>query len=79
MEKKDVSIKVIGLIAAQMNKDVKTITGATNIMEDLKADSLDVVEMLMKLEDEFGVTIPDEEAMNMKTVGDLIKFVEKNI
>ena len=59
-------------------EDIETITMETTFIEDLGADSLDMVEMLMNLEDEFGVSIPDEEAGNIKTVKNLVDFVEKN-
>ena len=64
------------LIAEQMHLDVETITEDKRIVEDLGADSLDTVEMLMTLEDNFGIAIPDEEAVNLKTVGDIVKYIE---
>lgn len=64
------------LIAEQMHLDVETITEDKRIVEDLGADSLDTVEMLMTLEDNFGTAIPDEEAVNLKTVGDIVKYIE---
>ena len=47
-------------------------------MKDLSADSLDAVEIIMAIEDEFGIEIPDEDAENIQTVGDLVKYVEEN-
>ena len=47
-------------------------------MEDFEADSLDIVDMVMSLEDEFGVEIPDEEVENLRTVGDVVRYVEEN-
>ena len=64
------------LIAEQMHLAVETITEDKRIVEDLGADSLDTVEMLMTLEDNFGIAIPDEEAVNLKTVGDIVKYIE---
>lgn len=64
------------LIAEQMHLDVESVTEDKKIVEDLGADSLDTVEMLMTLEDTFGITIPDEEAVNLKTVGDIVKYIE---
>ena len=58
-------------------KDIE-ITRETKIIEDLGADSLDAVELIMTLEDEFGVTVSDEVAQNFKTVGDIIDFLESN-
>ena len=64
------------LIAEQMHIDENSITEDKRIVEDLGADSLDTVEMLMTLEDNFGIAIPDEEAVNLKTVGDIVKYIE---
>ncbi len=64
------------LIAQQLNKSVEEITEDKEIVKDLGADSLDVVEMLMSLEEEFEVTVPEEEAVNIKTVGDIVKVIE---
>lgn len=64
------------LIADQMHIDENSITEDKRIVEDLGADSLDTVEMLMTLEENFGIAIPDEEAVNLKTVGDIVKYIE---
>ena len=64
------------LIADQMHIDENSITEDKRIVEDLGADSLDTVEMLMTLEDNFGIAIPDEEAVNLKTVGDIVKLID---
>lgn len=69
--------KVKQLIAEHLNKPVEEITEDKEIVKDLGADSLDIVEMLMSLEDEFGVTVSDEDAVNIKTVGDIVKTIEK--
>ena len=69
--------KVKQLIAEHLNKPVEEITEDKEIVKDLGADSLDNVEMLMSLEDEFGVTVSDEDAVNIKTVGDIVKTIEK--
>lgn len=69
--------KVKQLIAEHLNKPVEEITEDKEIVKDLGADSLDIVEMLMSLEDEFGVTVSDEDAINIKTVGDIVKTIEK--
>lgn len=70
------SDKVKELIAKQLSKSVEEITDEKEITKDLGADSLDVVEMLMNLEEEFGIVVPEEEAVNIKTVGDIIKLIE---
>ncbi len=70
--------KVRKLIAEQLNISEDKVTPETKIVEDLGADSLDMVEMLMTLEEEFGIEVPDEEAANLKQVSDLVAFIEKN-
>ena len=68
--------KVRKMLAEQLNISVDKITPDSRVIEDLGADSLDVVEMLMLLEDEFNVTVSDEESMNLKTVADIVKVIE---
>lgn len=68
--------KIAGLIAEQLNKPVEEITAEKEIVKDLGADSLDVVEMLMNLEEEYGITIPEEDAVNVKTVGDIVALID---
>ena len=68
--------KVRNIIAKQLELDAESITMDSRLIEDLKADSLDVVDILMSLQDEFDVEIPDEEVENIKTVGDLVHYLE---
>lgn len=68
--------KVKEIIAKQLNKPVEEITGDKEIVKDLGADSLDVVEMVMNLEDEFAITVPEDEAVNIKTVDDIVNLIE---
>lgn len=68
--------KIIALIAEKLNKKKESITLKTNLVEDLGADSLDVVELIMAFEDEFGVTLPDEDVAKMKTVGDIVNYIK---
>ncbi|AKL94134.1 acyl carrier protein AcpP [Clostridium aceticum] len=71
--------KVKEIIAEQLGvSDVESITPATSLINDLDADSLDAVEIIMAIEDEFGVEIPDEEAEGFKNIGDIVEYVEKN-
>ncbi len=70
--------KIKSILAEQLDVDVEELTLETDIAKDLNADSLDVVEILMSLEDEFSVEIPDEEIENIKTIGDLAKYIENN-
>lgn len=66
------------ILADQLDADADTMTMESDIANDLGADSLDVVELLMAIEDEFDVEIPDEEIENIKTIGDLVKYIESN-
>ncbi len=70
--------KFVEILADQLDVDKNTITGETKIAEDLNADSLDVVEMLMAIEDEFNIEIPDEEIENFKTVNDVVEYIQNN-
>ena len=69
--------KVRNARAAQFEIDPEKITMDTNLIDDLGADSLDVVELIMNIEDEFGVSISDEEAANLVTVQRIVDFLEK--
>ena len=73
-----VAEQVKELIAKQLNKPVSDITEDKEVVKDLGADSLDVVEMLMNLEEECGISISEEDAVNIKTVGDIISINENN-
>lgn len=71
--------RVREIIADQLGvDDIQSITLKTSLIDDLEADSLDAVEVIMALEDEFGIEIPDEEAEHFKTVNDICKFIENN-
>ena len=69
--------KVQKALAEQFEVSPDTITMDTNLVDDLGADSLDVVELIMSIEDEFGVSISDEEAANLVTVQRIVDYVEK--
>ncbi|MCL2489015.1 MAG: acyl carrier protein [Oscillospiraceae bacterium] len=71
--------KVKAILSTQFDVEEETITPATSISDDLGADSLDVVDMLMSLEDEFDVEIPDEEIERIRTVADLVTYIEENL
>jgi acyl carrier protein len=68
--------KIKELLAEQLNIPADKITMESRVIEDLGADSLDVVEMLMALEDNFNVTVSDEESVNLKTIGDIVKLID---
>ncbi|MBO5517862.1 MAG: acyl carrier protein [Firmicutes bacterium] len=71
--------KVREIIAEQLDVDTEEITLDTSLTKDLEADSLDAVEIIMALEDEYNIEIPDEVAEEFKTVGDIVKCVEDYI
>ncbi|MDD4110635.1 MAG: acyl carrier protein [Clostridia bacterium] len=68
--------KIKKVLSRQLNITEDKIKPESKLVEDLGADSLDMVEMLMTLEDQFGITISDEEAVNIKTVSDITKFIK---
>ena len=68
--------KVAAILAEQLDAEEETITLETNLVEDLEADSLDVVDLVMTLEDEFDMEIPDEDIVDVRTVGDIVKYLE---
>ena len=71
--------KLKEILATQLDIDVSDINDSTDIAEDLGADSLDIVEMMMSVEEEFNIEIDDEEALNFKTVGDVANYIEANV
>ena len=68
--------KVKKLLSEQLNIAPESVDMKSRVIEDLGADSLDVVEMLMVLEDEFNITVTDEESVTLKTVGDIVKLID---
>ena len=69
---------VKAILAEQFDVEEDKITADTDLQEDLGADSLDVVDLLMSIEDEFEIEIPDDEIENIKTVGALVSYIEAN-
>ena len=70
--------KITEILAEQLAADQETMSMETKIAEDLGADSLDLVDLLMSIEDEFGVESPDEEVENLHTIGDVVNYISKN-
>ena len=70
--------KIRDIIIEQLQVDESEITMDTDLMKDLSADSLDAVEIIMAIEDEWGIEIPDDDAEKIRTVSDLVKYVEDN-
>lgn len=68
--------KVIKLVSDATKIDIAKISVTTNFVDDLNLDSLDIVELMMKMEDEFGVEIPEEDAEGLKAVSDVVKYLE---
>lgn len=69
--------KIVELIADKLCKKKEQVTMTARLVEDLGADSLDVVELIMAFEDEFGVSLPDEDIASMKTVDDIVNYISK--
>jgi acyl carrier protein len=67
------------ILADQLSIDEESISMSSNIIEDLNADSLDIVELVMTMETEFNLAIPDEEAERIRTVGDAVDFIVTNL
>jgi acyl carrier protein len=75
LTEQEITGKVISIIADQMNIDKSEISRDTSFINDLNADSLDTVELVMELEDEFEMSIPDEDAEKIQTVGQAIDYI----
>ncbi len=69
--------KVKSIIVDQLDVDEEKVTLNANIQDDLGADSLDIVDLVMSFEDEFDLEIPDDQVENIKTVGDVVKYIEE--
>ena len=70
--------KVKQIIASQLGVEIEEVTPDASFVDDLGADSLDTVELVMALEEEFGIEIPDEDAENISTVNDAISYIESH-
>ena len=70
--------KIRDILVEQLEVDADIITAETDIMKDLEADSLDAVEVIMNIEEEFGIEISDEDAEKFATVADMVAYVEAN-
>ncbi len=77
-EKQPIEEKVKGIIVEQLGVEAEQVAPDAKFIEDLGADSLDTVELVMALEEEFGIEVPDEEAEKLQSVGDVIKYIEEN-
>lgn len=70
--------KICALLAEKFDADASAMTAETSIKDDLNADSLDIVELMMDLEETCGITIPDEDAVKLSTIGDIVKYIEEH-
>ena len=70
--------KVVALIADQLRIDPATVTPASRLLEDLKADSANVMMLIMDLESELGIMVDDDALMRLRTVGDIVSYIEEN-
>ena len=71
--------KIRDILCEQLDLSEDAVTPDSSVVDDLGADSLDVVDLIMTLEDEFNIEIPDEEIENIKVVDDLVKYIESNM
>jgi acyl carrier protein len=78
-ELKKIEERVIEIVCEQMGASRDKITPETSFIQDLGADSLDTVELVMEFEDEFDLNIPDEDAEKIQTVGDAIKYIKEHV
>lgn len=75
----EVEDKVVQIVSDQMSVERGEITRETSFVNDLNADSLDTVELVMELEDEFDLTIPDDQAEKLRTVGEAVDYIQKQM
>lgn len=79
MEHEEIFAKVKEVIVDQLSVDEDDVSADASFFDDLGADSLDIVELVMALEDSFGISIPDEDAESIKTVGDAVDYIAANM
>ena len=79
MSSEEIFEKVKGIIVDQLGAEESTITLEASFIDDLEADSLDIVELIMGIEEEFGIEIPDADAEKVVTVGDVVDYIKENV
>ena len=75
----DIRSKVIAIIVDKLNVEESEVTDGASFTNDLGADSLDTVELIMEFEKQFGISIPDDQAETIQTVGDAVSYIESNV
>jgi acyl carrier protein len=78
MAETNITEKVRDIIVQQLGVNPEQVTPEAKFIEDLGADSLDTVELVMAFEEEFGIDVPDEEAEKLQSVGDVVRYIEEN-
>ncbi len=78
MAEEDIAEKVVSIVSNQLDVEKEKVKPEASFINDLGADSLDIVELVMELEDQFGMQIPDEHAEKIRTVGEAIEYIKKN-
>ena len=70
--------RIRAILVDQLDLEEEKVTMEADIVDDLEADSLDVVDLVMTIEDEYGVEVPDDQIENFRTVGDIVRYIEEN-
>ncbi len=70
--------RIRDILCDQLDLDEESVTMDSDILDDLEADSLDIVDLVMSLEDEFHLEVPDDQIENFRTVGDVVRYIEEN-
>ncbi len=78
-KREDIYEKVVDIMVEQLGADKDNVSDSSDIIGDLGADSLDVVDIVQVLEDEFSIKVPNEEIEHLKTVGDIVDYIESNV
>ena len=78
MERNECLNKVVGIVAEHLHQDVASLSDNTSFIDDLSADSLEIVELIMAFESEFDLEIPEDEVEAIKTIGDVVDVIVKN-
>ena len=75
----DINTRLKSIIANQLQIDADAIADDTDVIEELSADSLDVVDLLMTIEDKYGIVVPDDEVQNLRTIALMSEYIDKNL